>query len=65
MFSDKSNLKRSITLVEHGLVISEKKEVAETLNNYFIEAVANLEIEKFTSNVNDVMPQNCDVNLQR
>ena len=64
LFSDKSNLKRSITLVENGLVISEKKEVAERLNNYFIEAVANLEIEKFTSNVNDDMPQNCDVNLQ-
>ena len=30
MFSDKRNLKRNITLVENGLVISEKKEVAET-----------------------------------
>ena len=64
MFSDKSNLKRNITLVENGLVISEKKEVAETLNNYFIEAVGNLEIEKFTFNVNEVMPKNCDDNLQ-
>ena len=51
LFSDKSNLKRRITLVENGLVISEKKEVAETLNNYFIEAVADLEIERFASNV--------------
>ena len=64
LFSDKSNLKRNITLVENGLVISEKKEVAETLKYYFIEAVGNLEIEKFTSNVNEVMPKNCDENLQ-
>ena len=64
LFSDKSNLKRSITLVGNGLVISEKKEVAETLSKYFIEAVADLEIEKFASNVNGIMPTNCEVNLQ-
>ena len=57
LFSDKSNLKRNITLVENGLVISEKKEVAETLNNYFIEAVADLEIERFASNVNGVITE--------
>ena len=64
LFSDKSNLKRNITLVENGSVISEKREVAENLNNYFIEAVENLEIEQFTFNVNDVISQNCDVTLQ-
>ena len=64
LFSDKSNLKRSITLIENCSVISEKKEVAETLNNYFIEAVADLEVERFASNVNGIIPKNCEVNLQ-
>ena len=64
LFSDKSNLKRSITLVENGSIIYENKEVANTLNNYFIEAVKNLGLEKFTSDVNGDMPTNCDVNFQ-
>ncbi|MCH2405854.1 MAG: reverse transcriptase family protein [Nitrosopumilus sp.] len=49
LFTGKSKLKTNITLVENGQMITEKKEVAETLNNYFIEAVQNLEIEKFNS----------------
>ena len=49
LFSEKSKLKTNITLVENGTVTSDKKEVAEKLNNYFIEAVENLEIEQFIS----------------
>ena len=63
LFSEKGNLKRSITLVENGSVISEKREVAEKLNNYFIEAVANLDIEQFTSNFNDVVSEHYDITL--
>ena len=37
----------NIAIVENGKVTSDKKEVAEILNNYFIEAVENLEIENF------------------
>ena len=48
LFSGKSKLKTNITLVENGIVMTEKEEVAEFLNKYFIEAVQNLEIEKFT-----------------
>ena len=48
LFSGKSKQKTNITLVDNEKVITEKEEVAETLHNYFIEAVQNLEIEKFT-----------------
>ena len=47
LFSGKSKLKTNITLVDDGRMINEKEEVAEILNNYFIKAVQNLEIEKF------------------
>ena len=50
LFSDKENTKnRNIIIVENDTVISEKKDVAEKLNNYFIEAVGNLDIEHFAS----------------
>jgi len=48
LFSGKSNSKTNITIIENEKVINEKEEVAEILNNYFIEAVKDLEIEKFT-----------------
>ena len=64
LFSDKNNLKRNITLVENGTVISDKKEVAEKLNIYFVEAVENLEIEEFIPNLNDVISDNCEVTLE-
>ena len=61
LFSEKSNLKRNITLVENDKVISDKAEVAEKLNTFFIEVVENLEIEEFLPDNNDdhesVMPQ--------
>ena len=47
LFSEKSNLKRNITIVENDTVISDKTEVAEKLNSFFIEVVENLEIEFF------------------
>ena len=49
LFSEKTKLRTNITIVENGTVTSDKKEVAELLNTYFIEAVQNLEIEKFNS----------------
>ena len=54
LFSDKENIKnRNIIIIENGSVISEKKDIAEKLNNYFIEAVSNLEIEHFTPEVDE------------
>ena len=65
LFSDKENIKnRNIMIIENGTVISEKKDIAEKLNNYFIEAVENLEIEHFSSEVvepDDVDQENEDL----
>ena len=48
LFSDKENIKnRNIIIVENDTIISNTKDVAEKLNNYFVEAVENLEIEHF------------------
>jgi hypothetical protein len=48
LFSDKQKaLPRDIILVENEETISDKKEVAEKLNNFFIEAVDNLDIPSY------------------
>ena len=48
LFSDKQNLsQRDIIIEDEGRVISDNAEVAEILNNYFIDAVAGLDIEPF------------------
>ena len=45
LFTGKSKLETNITLVEKDKVITDNNEVAEILNNYFIEAIQNLDIE--------------------
>ena len=40
-------MQSDIIIVENGEAISDKKEVAEKLNNFFIEAVDNLGIEPY------------------
>ena len=48
LFCDKHKaLQSDIILVENNKTISDKEEVAEKLNNFFIEAVDNLEIEPY------------------
>ena len=47
LFSGKNKSQTSITLIENENIVSQKEEVAEILNTYFIESVQNLEIEKF------------------
>ena len=48
LFSDKQKaLPRDIILIENDVIISEKKDVAEKLNNFFIEAVGDLNIEAY------------------
>ena len=49
LFTGKSKSQANITLVENEQIITEKVEIAEKLNNYFIEAVQNLEIEMFNT----------------
>ena len=61
LFTGKSKLKTNITIVDNEKVVTEKQEVAEILNNYFIEAVQNLEIERFDSESElDVQSENTD-----
>ena len=47
LFSDKTTLKHNIRLKENGKMISDEKEVAEILNNYFMESVEYLEVERY------------------
>lgn len=51
LFSEKSMIKQSIRLNIDGKIVSEKKQVAEILNNYFMDAVENLEIERYLPNI--------------
>ena len=60
LFSEKNKLKGNITIVEDGNVTSDKLEVAEMLNNYFIESVENLEIEEFMPDDNFAHSNNDD-----
>ena len=48
MFSDKHKiLDKNIAILEDGIICSNNEDVAVKLNNFFIEAVQNLEIEPF------------------
>ena len=59
LFSDKQCVKnRNIIIVENNTVISNKKDIAEKMNNYFVEAVENLEIEHFIPNDDDANDAN-------
>ena len=63
IFSEKQNvLQRNITIVEREVIISDKKQVAEKLNNFFIEAVESLEIEPYCPNHKGVQLGNiCEI----
>ena len=51
LFSNKNNVsQKNIIIVEEDKIISKNEEVAEKLNNFFIKAVENLEIEPFADN---------------
>ena len=57
-FSDKKKtLPKDITLIENGIVTTEKNEVAEKLNHSFIDAVDNLDIEPYLSDETDHIPR--------
>ena len=47
LFSGKSKSKSKITLIKGEEIISDEQKVAEILNDYFIDAVQNLDIKKF------------------
>ena len=51
LFSDKHNFsQRNVIIEEKGKLISNNTEVAEILNNYFIDAVESLDIDPFIIN---------------
>ena len=65
LFSGKCKSKTNIALVENGQMASEKREVAEILNNYFSEAVHRLEIKKFNSkDEQEIQTENTDVVIE-
>ena len=67
LFSDKQkSLQSDITLVEHDVITSDKKEVAENLNKFFIEAVENLDIETyFAGNMDETLPETLEEILDK
>ena len=60
LFSDKTNSKTNITLVEDGKSVTDNTEVAEILNRYFVEAVENLEIDRFNPSEDIIQSDNAD-----
>ena len=44
LFSDKQKVRQKINLIEDENIISSDKEIAEKLNNFFVNAVSNLNI---------------------
>ena len=51
----------AIVLIEDDVIVSDKKEVSEILNNFFVESVANLNIEPFLEDEPRNSPKNDDV----
>ena len=60
IFSDKQKaLLNDIILVENNKIISDKEEIAEKMNTFFIETVDNLEIEPYApDNVINISSEN-------
>ena len=60
-FTGKSKLKSKITLIEKDEIISDEKQVAEILNNNFVDAVPNLGIKKsYVENVHEMQIGNLE-----
>ena len=53
LFSNKHVLQKNIIIVEKDIITSINSEVAEKLNNFFIEAVESLEIEPFAPDLDN------------
>ena len=55
LFSEKTHIKnRNMIIIENDKVFVEKSEIAEKLNQFFIDSVKNLDVEPFTSENIDV-----------
>ena len=49
--NNQKSLQKEITIVDKDNITSENSKVAEKLNNFFIDAVTNLDIESFAPNL--------------
>ena len=67
LFCDKQkSLQSDITLVENDVITSDKKEVAENLNKFFIEAVENLDLETYLAgNMDETLPETLEEILDK
>ena len=54
LFSDKQNISRKITLIDDDTIISNDISVAETMNDFFSNAVEKLQIEGYTNHNPDI-----------
>ena len=55
LFSNKQNVsQKNIVIVENDKITSNNEEVAEKLNNFFVNAVEKLEIEQFVDNITEM-----------
>ena len=62
LFSDKQKgIQSDIIIVENGETTSDKKRVAEKLNNFFIEAVDNLDIKPYLIHNNRISKSTQDI----
>ena len=57
MFSNSSKGTNKITLVEKGEIITDDKELAETFNSFFIDAVSSLSIEENRALLDDALDE--------
>ena len=67
LFSNKHNVsQKNIVIVEIDTITSKNEEVADKLNNFFIKAVEDLEIEQFAPNdINNAHTENIEVIIKR
>ena len=55
LFSDKTKACKKMTLIEKSSIISDDNAIAETMNNFFSDVIANLEIKKVDT---EMVPEN-------
>ena len=60
LFSEKNNISRKITLIEKDDIVSNDKEIAETMNEFFSNAVAKLNLKGYHT---DLFPTFCSDNI--
>ena len=63
LFSEKNNISRKITLIDDEEIISNDIKVAETMNDFFSNAVSNLDIKGYQTNFHSNITNDNIVNI--